>query len=94
MAIFSSETAMAFTSLGMEKFTSPPFELDWPRPTVGLGSEQPADFVRLFKLWDMVQCTGTSLRLGCWIVAVAAAVRDYASPYNDTQYFIKIIKPK
>ena len=55
---------------------------------MGLGSERLADFVRLFKLWDMVQYTGNSLRLGCWIVAVAAVVRDYASPYNDTQYFI------
>ena len=60
----------------MEKFTLPTFELDWPPPPVGLGSERPADFVRLFKLWDMVQCTGNSLRLGCWIVAVAATVRD------------------
>ena len=47
-----------------------PFKLHWPPTTMGLGSERPADFVRLFKLWYMVQCTGTSLRLGRWIVAV------------------------
>ena len=34
--------------LGMEKFTSPKFELDWLPPTVGLGSERPADQPTLF----------------------------------------------
>ena len=47
---------------GMKKFTSPKFELDWLPPTVDLGSERPADFVRLFNLylWDMVQCSGNT----------------------------------
>ena len=84
---------LTFTSLGMEKFTSPPFELDWPPPTVGLGSERPADFVRLFRLWYMVQCTGTSLCLGCWTLAVAAAavMPDWRALKIDTQYFIHFI---
>ena len=39
---------LTFAFLGMEKFTSLLFEFDWPPLTVGLGSERPADFVRLF----------------------------------------------
>ena len=38
---FSSETATAYfhSPLGMEKFTSPKFKLDWMPPTVDFGSE-------------------------------------------------------
>ena len=51
---FSSETATAYfhSPLGMEKFTSPKFKLDWMPPTVDLGSERPVDQLTLFACFN------------------------------------------
>ena len=49
MAIFVLQRPwLALFVTQYEMFTLPPFKFDWPPPTVGLRSEQPADFVRLF----------------------------------------------
>ena len=51
---FSSEMATAYFHfpLGMEKFMSPKFELDWLPPTVDLGSERPVDQLTSFACFN------------------------------------------